>query len=132
MRIRTFHFIFTLAILFAYGLGISTISAQQMKGLPIGAWKVHLPFNDVKAVEKFNNQIYAATSSGIYSYDPASGEINIFSKIQGLSDVGVSTMRKHPDKELLFIGYENGNIDLIRNGKINRIYLFGTRNAGNS
>lgn len=94
------------------------ILAQSGRGLPIGSWRTHLPFNDVKAVEKFNNLIYAATSSGVFSVDPTSGEMSILSKVQGLSDVGVSIMRKHPARELLFIGYENGNIDLIENGKI--------------
>jgi hypothetical protein len=61
---------------------------------------------------------YTATSNGIFTYDPESGEYGILDKINGLSSVGITAFRKHPGRDLLMVGYEDGVIDIIQNKKV--------------
>ena len=95
--------------------------AQFGKSIPIGSWRMHASFANALAIEKMEDKLFVATSSGIFSYHLADGSIEVLSKIEGLSDVGISSMKKHPTRNLIAIGYENGNIDLFENNKITNV-----------
>ena len=44
-----------------------------------------------------------------------------FTKTNGLSDIGISILNYYEDKNILFVGYSNGNIDIIIDKKITNI-----------
>lgn len=87
--------------------------------LKIGDWRTHTPGMKVINVERMGEKIFAATPYEIYYYNTDDNSINKLSKVNGLSDFGISVMRFNPKNEMLFVGYSNTNIDIIdRNGKI--------------
>lgn len=100
---------FTLII--ASWLLSANLFAQE--GVSIGNWRTHLPYQKVIAVEPVGNKIYAATEYELFYYDTQDNSINILNKINGLSDIGISTMRYNTSQRKLFVAYTNANVDLI-------------------
>lgn len=84
-------------------------------------WREHLPYQvaiDVTASEK---KIFAATPLSLFSVDIASGEIERFSKVSGLSETGVSTINYDARSQKLYIAYSNSNIDVLTPNSIRNI-----------
>lgn len=88
------------------------------QGVGIGKWREHLPYHQVIAVAETGDLIYAATPYSVFSYNKKDGAVTRLSKVNGLSDIGVSAMVASPDQSTLVIAYTNTNIDLIQNGRI--------------
>lgn len=88
------------------------------QGVGIGKWREHLPYHQVTAVAEAGDLIYAATPYSVFSYNKKDGAVTRLSKVNGLSDIGVSAMVASPDQSTLVIAYTNTNIDLIQNGRI--------------
>ena len=84
----------------------------------IGHWRDHLPYNQAFRIALTPNHSYAATPNAIYSYHRKTGELEKLSRVHGLSDMGISAFEYIPDRKLLFVGYDNGNIDLISDNQI--------------
>lgn len=91
---------------------LSSLAFAQ-DGVSIGRWRTHLPYHKVIAVEPVGTKIYAATEYELFYYDTEDNSINIVNKINGLSDIGISTMRYNESQRKLFVAYTNANVDLI-------------------
>ena len=117
--------IFTLII--ASWLFPANLIAQD--GVSIGNWRTHLPYQKVIKVEPVDNKIYAATEFELFYYDTQDNSVNILNKINGLSDIGISTMRYNQSQRKLFVAYSNANIDLIdHNGNIKNMNEIKNKN----
>ncbi|MCS6823799.1 MAG: T9SS type A sorting domain-containing protein [Cytophagaceae bacterium] len=81
--------------------------------IPVGNWRVHLPFNTLKQLAIAGNTIYCTSGISTFSYN--NGEVNILSKINGLSDVDISQIEYSPLHSTLIIGYRSGVIQLMSN-----------------
>jgi hypothetical protein len=87
--------------------------------IPSGAWRDHLPYNHANHLVEYDNHIYCATSDGsVFSFDTQDNSIKKHSKVNGLSDADVSTIGFSAATQTLFIGYKNGNIDLVKNDSV--------------
>ncbi len=91
---------------------ISSFSFAQ-SGVSIGNWRTHLPYHKVIGVEPMGNKIYAATQYELFYYDKQDNSVNILNKINGLSDIGISTIGYNTSQRKLFVAYTNANVDLI-------------------
>ena len=89
----------------------TTVFAQD--GIGIGNWRTHLPYRKVIGVEPIGNKVFAATEYELFYYDKEDNSINILNKVNGLSDIGVSTMAYNESQRKLFVAYTNANVDLI-------------------
>jgi streptogramin lyase len=87
--------------------------AFAQNGVSIGNWRTHLPYQKVIGVEPVGNKIYAATQYELFYYDIQDNSINILNKINGLSDIGISTIAYNESQRKLFVAYTNANVDLI-------------------
>lgn len=96
-------------------VNVALIHAQKPIG--IGQWRTHLPYNSVYSVTEGPDLIYVASESSFYSFNLRTGEIELFSKVNGFSDVEVSKLDYYHAMNLLFIGYQNANIDLLIDGR---------------
>jgi len=86
--------------------------------IPIGAWRHHLPNRTVISLAEGNNMIYAATPYGLLEYDKSYNSIRKIDKVDGLSDFGISVINYSREKNLLLMGYQNGNLDILRGNQI--------------
>ncbi len=94
---------------------LSTFSFSQTEGL--GSWKDYLPYREAVSLCKVGPVFYVASTYGVFSYNTDDQSIERFNKVNALSDVRISCMTYNKASDLLIIGYENGNLDLLRDGQ---------------
>ena len=97
--------------------------SQNSIGIPMGTWRTHYDYSNVKLITYFNNKLFGSSSKGFYYYDIEDNSINKLSNIDGLSSSGISSM--HSNSTSLILGYNNGFLDIIyKDGKIKNLELF--------
>ncbi len=89
-------------------------AGRAQSDLRIGQWSEHLPYNGGATVTQSPTRIYYGSQYALISIlKQDTSQAEFFSKIDGLSDVSPSWIKYHNALEILIIGYENGNIDLM-------------------
>ncbi|MFY0643828.1 MAG: hypothetical protein JXR19_05120 [Bacteroidia bacterium] len=91
---------------------------RAQESIPIGQWRIHLPYNSVTQLVETPQLLYVVGEIGFYSFHKLSGEIELYSKVNGFSDTEVKTLAYSDDHNTLIIGYRNTNVDLLKEGKI--------------
>lgn len=89
-------------------------SQAQSASLALGTWREHIPYN--KAIDiAINNDglIYCASSFGLFTYSNSTGELNVLSRLQELSDQQIAEIEYDKSTGVLIVAYANSNIDLI-------------------
>ena len=81
----------------------------------IGEWTTHTPGLNVISVDLMHNKVFSATPYDVYYYNTDDNSINHLSKVNGLSDIGISIIRYDKTSDLMFVGYTDTNIDIIDN-----------------
>lgn len=84
----------------------------------IGAWRAHLPYQRGLSVAQSEDQVFYATALSVFSIDKQDLSVSFISKVDGLSDVGVSKVRYDHFNDQLFIIYDNANIDIIKGNEV--------------
>src|SRR5204863_3586222 len=79
---------------------LSSAKAQE-NNIAIGEWRVHLPYNIIKAVEVAGNQAYAAADVNAFYFDQSDNSLNILSKVNALNDIGVTEIKYHAGLNVL-------------------------------
>ncbi|MCQ2974911.1 MAG: T9SS type A sorting domain-containing protein [Bacteroidales bacterium] len=80
-------------------------------------WAMRSSFNNVVNVEKFGNKVVAFCNHALFIAD-YEGDINTFSKSNGLSSADISAGFASEDGKFFIVGYADGNVDLFKNGTI--------------
>ena len=81
--------------------------------MQIGEWIDYLPYSNVFDVAVGKNYVYGATNFGLIEFSKNDNGVVRFSKVEGLSDIGISCIAYNEVTESFFVGYSNGKIDLI-------------------
>jgi ligand-binding sensor domain-containing protein len=90
----------------------------QNPPIAIGQWRQHISYNKATVAAEGNNGIiYCASRAGMFSYQKDNHELTLYSHLNGLSDVEISTINFDKATGTLLIAYENSNIDLISSDK---------------
>lgn len=76
-------------------------------------WEDHFAYTNIRHIWEINGLIFCSAENGLFSYNPATEEIQKISKINELNDVGVSAFNYNPYNQILFIGYERGEMDIL-------------------
>lgn len=97
------------------------IGSDGIAQLAIGQWRDHLSYKKGISVAQSPKYIYCATESGLFSLNREDNSMERLSKISGLSDVGVNTIRFNKHDNTLLIAYKNANIDLVRGSAVYNI-----------
>jgi len=135
MKLITFYF----ALLFSSSV-VMHLHAQQ---IPIGQWRDELPYTLCNSVTDADDRIYCSTPYAVLSVIKEDHSVTRITKINGLSDIGISCINYNKANQTLVIAYTNANIDLIKNNiiinisdikrktilgnkTINSIYFIGT------
>ena len=77
------------------------------------SWEDLYSYNNVKDIVKVDEVIYALVDNAIFTYDTATEEIKKLSSVQGLSGETTSSMHYNKSSQRLFIGYENGLLEVV-------------------
>lgn len=103
-------------VLFIF-LIIHLINAQ----IAVGEWRDHLAYNKATRVVEAGDRIYCATEAAVFYVDTKEVTLNKLSKVNGLSDIGVSSISYSETHGVLIIAYANANIDLLIGNSIYNI-----------
>ncbi|MBN1119310.1 MAG: hypothetical protein JXA77_19020 [Bacteroidales bacterium] len=93
--------------------------------IPNGSWRDHLAYIKAHDLAITPKKVYCTfDGSGMLSYNRETGEIERLTTVQNLSDIEMSQVCYASDPEVLIIGYNSGDIDLItHDGIINMPYI---------
>jgi hypothetical protein len=85
----------------------------------IGHWQEHLPYqNAIQVVQ--GNKLYCATQYAVFSIDE-NEELERYTKVTGLSYVGINCIAWDDATQQLIIAYNNSSIDIVKNSSIKNI-----------
>ena len=76
-------------------------------------WRAQPSFRNVQALGASETAVWAGTEGGVYSYTPATGEIERFTPVQGLSRVDVKAIAYDGARDVVWIGYADGVLDRL-------------------
>ncbi len=123
--------------------GFLLLFLQAESQVPVGSWTDHLAYNTAQSVAVGQGNVYASTGSSIIVYNREFSELKRLSKVNGLSETGISSIAWSEENSMLIIAYENTNIDLVHKSiiynipdimnkfipgkkRINRVRTYGT------
>ena len=86
--------------------------------LAIGQWKSHLPFHEGITVTQSDDKIYFGTRFALLIIDKADRALQRMTKVEGLSQVGVSIVKYNRQSKVLVVVYNDGVIDLLKDDGI--------------
>ena len=100
---------------------------------PVGEWSDHLSYNSVENLAIGKNEIYASTGYSIMIYNKEYDELRKLTRVQGLSETGISAIAFSTENNTLIISYNSTNIDLVKDNivynvpDIKRKYIPGSK-----
>jgi hypothetical protein len=100
---------------------------------PVGSWSDHLIYNTAKSVTAGSTDVFASTGSSIIVYNKEYAELKKITRIDGLTETGISTIAWSEENKTLIIAYSSSNIDLLKDNviynipDINRKYIAGKK-----
>lgn len=103
------------------------------QSIPMGSWQVHLAYNKGSDVAVAGTKVYCVANGNLFSYNASDNALKRISKIDGLSDIEISSIAFDNNSKTLIVGYNNANVDFIVNDKvvnlpdIKRKQLFGDK-----
>jgi hypothetical protein len=83
-----------------------------------GTWRDHFAYTQGADVLVQGEQVICAASAGLIFFD---GEVEKISKANGLSDVGLTAALYDAPSGYIFVGYDNGSIDVLRSANLRKI-----------
>ena len=96
---------------------IQGISQNNLQ--PIGYWREHLNYQNTTTVVQ-GDKLYCATVNNVFSID-ANNDIERYSKVTGLNDMGVSAIGWDNFTKQLVIAYNSSNIDILKGSIVTNI-----------
>ena len=85
---------------------------------PIGQWRDHLPYHQAIQVTHAGGKIWCATPYSLFSVEDADNTLERHSKINGLSETGISAIGANETSNQLIIAYYNSQVDILQNEDI--------------
>ena len=117
-------FVSTLFTICFFSFLPSLLPAQNTENIAIGEWRTHLTYFDAQTVATSKEKVYVASQNGLFFYDKEFSSLEVISRIDGLSDIGISSLEYLSNTEELMIAYRNGNIDFLSDQEIKNFPVF--------
>lgn len=102
-------------------LFLASVVQQACAQNALGTWRTLLNYSRAIDVDRLNDRVFVATENGLFIYDLNDHSLETLNRVNGLSDVGITLIKAIPEKNILMVGYENGNIDLIRDRQVTNV-----------
>ncbi len=99
--------------LFVFGAWLCSLGALAQNDIAIGQWRTHFNYQQGYSLVKLNNRIFSNAFHSLLELDLENTAIKKHTKVNGLSDVGISAIAADENTNSLLVGYANGNIDII-------------------
>lgn len=110
--------VYVIRIILSLFLTTFACSGWCQQDLAIGQWKSYLPYEYGWSVTQSSNAIYYGTQWALLKINKEDLSLEYFSKVEGLSDIGIQALTFDEELQLLLVVYTNSNIDLIFEDRI--------------
>lgn len=82
-------------------------------------WTGHFSYVSIKDISQGDNKVFVGAENAVFTYDLSTQQIKTLSTVNGLSGDFITTIHYSEEYGLLIIGYENGLIEIVKNGEEN-------------
>lgn len=103
------------------GLLVVNSFAQSPYDIEIGQWRDHFSYYFTHNVCKMEDEILVACQSALFLFDPQTKQMDKLTKVNGLSDAGISVTDYDSISKSLVITYDNANVDIVQNDVVYNI-----------
>lgn len=93
-------------------------SSSAIAQIGMGQWRLHIPADKAVDIVAKSDRIFTAYENGVTEYGYSSNELSIWNAVNGLSDITVTCLGNSTSNNAVFVGYENGNLDKIKNNAV--------------
>ena len=108
------------AALKLFGLAVMlALPAFASAQIAMQSWRIHFSTHGAVGIADDSTSVYMACSNGIVQYHTDDNSVEMLTAANGLSDLGISSIESNGAQ--VFIGYSNGNIDLLEGNTITNI-----------
>jgi hypothetical protein len=83
-----------------------------------GQWRLHVPAKKAIDVTAGNNIIYTAFENGLLEYSLEDNEKRLWTAVNGLSDITLTSAYYDNSTSSVYIGYDNGNFDKLTGSQV--------------
>ena len=90
------NFVLIIPSLLCYLIGVC------QSDFSVGTWRDHLPYSKVNAIAKVGAFMYASTPYSLVEFNIEDNEITRYSKINGLSEIGIVDIESNKYKRVIF------------------------------
>lgn len=108
-----------LSLVFQWLLCMIVFNTIEAQTPPIGQWREHLNYQQTIQVIK-GDRLYCATTQALFSVNEKD-EVERFSKVTGLNDIGISAIGWDDVNGQLVLAYNNSNLDLLKGSIVKNI-----------
>ena len=85
---------------------------------PVGSWSDHLKYSTAVHLAVSPQNIYASTGEALLVYNKDLSELKKLSRVNGLTETGISAIAWSDENNVLVIAYKSANIDIISKNTI--------------
>src|ERR1043165_7945068 len=96
----SFRIVKLLLSAFSLCLLLSGINAQERT---LGTWKAFMPYGTSTGVFDAGDKVYSIANESLFSYDKATGAIQLYDKVSGLSDISIKLANYDPQTKVLVV-----------------------------
>ncbi len=97
------------------------ISSTLIAQIRVGEWRDHLNYNSLIDLIEKDDRIIVASTTALFYLNKTTKELKRFSTLDGLSETEISSLAYDKSRDLIIIGYQSGNIDVITKGVIKNV-----------
>jgi hypothetical protein len=101
------------------GLVVAILGGSAFSQVAMQNWRIHFSTQGAVGISEDSTSVYMACANGIIQYHLDDHSVEMITAANGLSDLGISAIES--DGYHVFIGYANGNIDLLEGNTITNI-----------
>ncbi len=82
---------------------------------PVGYWDSYLPYNSSLGMATDGSTIFNICNQGFYTFNPTTNVTETYSKVNGMSDIGMACVGYDAATSMTVLVYKDCNIDLFKN-----------------
>jgi ligand-binding sensor domain-containing protein len=97
---------------------LGLLRGAQGQLIQTGQWRTHLSYKNALICESSKRYVYAASSQGFFRVMMNYSDMEKLGKDEGFANNEVTALAYDVKRDLLLIGYSDGNIDLLQNDRI--------------
>lgn len=93
-------------------------SALLLGQVGIGQWRSLNAGHQGFLVDQSDTKLFLSHGNSIMTYDKESNEIHNWNSVNFLTDKDITAMEYDPEDGILYVGYKNGNLDMIKGNTV--------------